>query len=627
MLTAAVQPSTDTSCFLSDQTIHGLYTFAFNMSNSYNGDNHFPPQCSNLSMSWPTSLESPILDVRELGGQAKAMYTDALPPPPARFKKRAPQVPNPTSTVDGDTSSSNKTSGNTTVPPTMFGIIPLGNSFSIPITYPRNSKFASTLPPESLSDHPTTWTSKGVTHMNLTVSLAKGTRFIIVAGIGSQEQWASGGSSEMLTVGQGSFDCLNHGDGTIPTITATSTSGRITRPTASPSQGVGVGKKQDGMNWKNILLACVFTVLGTLVLVTLLFCCCRVRKQRKKARQAGAPAPGILAVASYGKLGKNYPSGAKRYNGHGSYSTDLQLDLIGARDRDDASDSPSSRSGRPPLSRPGTDYVVDSPTYRDSPLRASGYSQTTFTSRSPTDDAPHPFYAQQRTSSPVTTGDERTYSGDNSRQSSDLIGRNTSLDGTHSQPPPQSRRLQLHDPSQLEERRGSDDITDLKRETLALLHQPGAAPPSPRSRSGPSRRRTEDTYVIHQDGGRVAMAPQPGRVLELPPRYEELNWEEADTDSALPARGASIPLPPSPTSYPNSPISRGGSIPPFDLAAFESFDRVSLDSRTPSIQPPSLPPSLRSPSTAPSIPPGAEEPHPPGSSRGRDRAHDRDRKS
>ena len=38
--------------------------------------------------------------------------------------------------------------------------------------------------------------------------MAKGTRFILVAGIGDDMQWASGGSSRMLTVGQGYTSCV-----------------------------------------------------------------------------------------------------------------------------------------------------------------------------------------------------------------------------------------------------------------------------------------------------------------------------------------------------------------------------------------------------------------------------------
>jgi hypothetical protein len=120
-------------------------------------------------------------------------------------------------------SSSEKHSGNTTNPPTIFGIIPLGNSFSIPISYGNGTKLASRLPLTSISDTPTTWTAQGVTHLNWLVDMAKGTRFILVAGIGSKQQWASGGSSMMMTVGQGSAGCVGFGSGAdgAPSVTAT----------------------------------------------------------------------------------------------------------------------------------------------------------------------------------------------------------------------------------------------------------------------------------------------------------------------------------------------------------------------------------------------------------------------
>jgi hypothetical protein len=50
------------------------------------------------------------------------------------------------------------------------------------------------------------------------VPLAKGTRFLLVAGIGSAEQWASGGSSRLMTVGQGDDSCLGTSEG--PSVTA-----------------------------------------------------------------------------------------------------------------------------------------------------------------------------------------------------------------------------------------------------------------------------------------------------------------------------------------------------------------------------------------------------------------------
>jgi len=108
--------------------------------------------------------------------------------------------------------------GNTTNAPTMFGLIPLGNSFSIPVTYPVNSSFAGSVPGSLVSSEPTTYTTQGVTYLNWTLPLAKGTRFLLVAGIGSAEQWASVGSSNLMTVGQGDEECLGASDG--PSVTA-----------------------------------------------------------------------------------------------------------------------------------------------------------------------------------------------------------------------------------------------------------------------------------------------------------------------------------------------------------------------------------------------------------------------
>lgn len=200
-------------------------------------------------MSWPTSLEQSVLGTvarRDLssnssmgsetaldlcsgagidGDDGKIDYGEqSLYPPPAfpRFEtypyssrdsiinKRQDRDSNPSSSSD---------QGNTTNPPTMFGLIPLGNSFSLPITYAANSSFANSLPESSISSVPTTFTRQGVTYLNWTLPLAKGTRFILVAGIGTAEQWASGGSSRLLTVGQGDESCLGQSQGEGPSVT------------------------------------------------------------------------------------------------------------------------------------------------------------------------------------------------------------------------------------------------------------------------------------------------------------------------------------------------------------------------------------------------------------------------
>lgn len=199
-------------------------------------------------MSWPTSLEQSVLgttvrrginpetgtgmefeddldlvDLEEARGLELDYGEQSLYPPPGfprldpfsspmtGLSKRQDRESNPSSSTDN---------GNTTNPPTMFGLIPLGNSFSLPITYAANSSFADSLPESSISSEPTTYTRQGVTYLNWTLPLSKGTRFILVAGIGTAEQWASGGSSRLLTVGQGDDSCLGGTSGDGPSVTA-----------------------------------------------------------------------------------------------------------------------------------------------------------------------------------------------------------------------------------------------------------------------------------------------------------------------------------------------------------------------------------------------------------------------
>lgn len=86
-------------------------------------------------------------------------------------------------------------------------------------------------------------------------------------------------------------------------------------------------------------------------------------------------------------------------------------------------------------------------------------------------------------------------------------------------------------------------MSDLKRETLAYVQggpsggqgagagRPSNSAPTARAR----RRRTEDAemeYVVHRDAGRLER-PRPN-VLELPPRYEEVNWDEGEREDREP---------------------------------------------------------------------------------------------
>jgi hypothetical protein len=207
LTTGVAKPAnaTNATCFLSDDQILSLYTFSFNISDT---SGMYPPECSNLSMTWPSSLENGVQSGRR---------DFTLPKHVLQARQSGPVADNP--------SSSDRKHGNTTNPPSMFGIIPMGNSFSIPVTY--SGSYADRLPSSAISDKPTTWTQQGVTHLNWTIGLSKGTRFILVAGIGDEKQWASGGSSKMLTVGQGGTGCYGFSDNggvttDVPSITGSS---------------------------------------------------------------------------------------------------------------------------------------------------------------------------------------------------------------------------------------------------------------------------------------------------------------------------------------------------------------------------------------------------------------------
>lgn len=93
-----------------------------------------------------------------------------------------------------------------------------------------------------------------------------------------------------------------------------------------------------------------------------------------------------------------------------------------------------------------------------------------------------------------------------------------------------------------------DDVPELKRDTLAYLGDPSAPGPGPLPSRGLSlstlttptsavptgrrRRRRSDhemEYVVHRDAGRLggSRSATTNRV-DLPPRYEEVNWEEEE---------------------------------------------------------------------------------------------------
>ncbi|WVQ86020.1 hypothetical protein IAT38_008188 [Cryptococcus sp. DSM 104549] len=300
-----VGSTTDTSCFLTDQAILDLYSFSFNLTTA-SGDN-YPPQCSNISLSWPTSLESNVTSDVARRDVSDAVSSIELDVDATELEQLA--------------ASTSERSGNTTNPPTIFGVIPLGNSFSVPITFSKSSKFAKYLPASSLSDNPTTITRQGNTYLNLTVDMAKGTRFLLVAGIGSAEEWASGGSSKMFTVGQGSTNCQGSGDSSsaAPSVTGSRQSSTTATATATATVAPSTG---GGSPVVRTVVAVVCSVIGTLVVVGLLFICRRARNRRRQVANGDLP-PG--SGGAFGMFGNSRQGKAVEP------SADSELDLIASR--------------------------------------------------------------------------------------------------------------------------------------------------------------------------------------------------------------------------------------------------------------------------------------------------------
>nr|XP_031860244.1 uncharacterized protein CI109_004376 [Kwoniella shandongensis]KAA5527316.1 hypothetical protein CI109_004376 [Kwoniella shandongensis] len=562
VLTVGASPTNNASCFLSDQAILDLYSFAFTMNTT--NDDDYPPQCSTVSFSWPSSLESNVT-------------SDA----PVNVTKR--DAVGEVTTAVGNThdlaiddivlnqldASSSDHKGNTTHPPTMFGIIPLGNSFSIPITFNRTSKYAKYLPDSSLSDQPTTRTRQGLTYLDWTVDMAKGTRFILVAGIGSAEKWASGGSTAMLTVGQGSTGCVGserNGGGAAPSVTASGS------PTQEPTPGQDNSGAHSSSNpLVRTVVAVVCSVIGTLVLVGLIFLCRRARNRRAAAHE-GSHGKGNAPFGLF--TGRNGQQAAKTVDSSPS-GTDAPLDLVGSRDGHGQM-TPLVLDERHHTGSPSTSPVD----YRD-PFRDS--NKQPFLggpSRSSTMDG-------FNTSSPISPARDRENfhtPGLGRNGSQDLLlplggsvgmlpdlpqlstidlgtgfgsgsGAGTMLGGGVSTWQSSSRGggagpLVLHNGSARDDRSDEDgegtDMSDLKRDTLAHFGgsatsslPPGAGAPSIMTTSTGRRRRnqtqpgaTELEYMVHRDAGRV-VPPQRSEtattVLELPPRYEELRWTEEET--------------------------------------------------------------------------------------------------
>ena len=282
---------------------------------------------------------------------------------------------------------------------------------------------------------------------------------------------------------------------------------------ASPSSG---GKRGSNTLIRTVL-ACVFSILATLLVVGLFLFCYRARRRRRADALSTAKYP------SGGSLGKLTRSNADAY-GDDHNSSDYPLDLIASRDgrvvvpiMTDSTDRVDSPVGFSPAN------TLDSRSRMligQTPTSTTGSHDPFLSPTSPTEGRhafPRGEFARQSSTDPLLAGSMAGFSTP--------TGTDTFTGSALSS----HRPLMLHDRdmSLPFEEDDEADVTDLKRETLAMGE--GQVAPGPSGRRAPPRRRQRDEeteYVVHRDAGRVRNEAGDGRrVLELPPRYEELNWE------------------------------------------------------------------------------------------------------
>lgn len=268
-----------------------------------------------------------------------------------------------------------------------------------------------------------------------------------------------------------------------------------------------------------IVLACVISIVGTLVLVLAFWLWRRLKRQRAAA--ASLP----------GKKGRVDPYDPNIRDSTMTGGT--QLDLLG---RDGLRLDTTAGGGDIMLNSSPTSPIGGGPSSPNDPF------STPIESRQHSYGYPPLAHGQESGAGPSrsSTFDTMSPLGTAStigRQSSQeaLLSHGTATPTMRSQAT--SRRLALNEGFEEE---GEEESSDLKRETLAVLE--GRQSPGPTLSSGwgtrtgtpvtattntgtgrrPRRRQDEDVeteYVVHRDAGRVDR-------VELPPRYDEVQWEQ-----------------------------------------------------------------------------------------------------
>jgi hypothetical protein len=332
--------------------------------------------------------------------------------------------------------------------------------------------------------------------------------------------------------------------------------------TATAISDNGLPRPTTSNSLTKTIVACVLSILVTLALVTILFILRRLRNRRRATAAATASSNDIYKGASIKR--KLRRSRAEAYN-PGS-SEENQLDLIASRSsrEDDAAGvGHIDRRELVPIvtSLRATSPFDDSPT--SMPISAGGAGRSRVLlplapSRSTT------FDSAVDVPSPVSD----VTRGRNASQDALLGYAAYNYDVPPPLPPQRERSravrgggiLRLHDASGSggqtgidgEEGEVEEEVSDLKRDTLAFLgeeppirtntnintnregelpRRAATATPSGRRRRQSGEQR-EMEYMVHRDAGRVRTNDAgTGRVLELPPRYEELDWDEEDEEA------------------------------------------------------------------------------------------------
>ncbi|KAK8843378.1 hypothetical protein IAR55_007035 [Kwoniella newhampshirensis] len=421
---------------------------------------------------------------------------------------------------------------NATEPVYLYGMIPHGTSFQLPIDYGRSTSY------------------------DWTVNIAQGTQFLLL--MADAGRYQTGGSTQLYTVQNGGTSCINS---TSPSSNGgTSTTGTSSAAPSSTSNVSGVGgsssggtasdtSPSSGSSGKSHTGAIVGGAVGgvafLLLLALLLFCCIR-----RRARNKGSAAD--PAIKSYGIAG-----GEKGRRGGGTSGRNT-LDLVNSDDHAEAGVGAGLLAGQERRHEHGQGDV-NGDIYQPSPFRYPSPPQTPTghgtTPSGHSSDTPGMVAlasekATQRSHQTPTAAPLAPFAG-GTPGSGTNTGSDTrpSIDSTHSARPNGGTTVGGIAPTEASNQAtlghgggGTPGRMSSIRKTPSSQHISGV-PPSPGLGLGPTlaggvagagagtgsgegrrlpdlpARETETRFVQHEDAGVV---------VDLPPRYDQLRARNPD---------------------------------------------------------------------------------------------------